>query len=132
VLKIPSNNPTLFFYFCIQYFFSIHASTNNHLDLDRHPNNCETFKQDRSAAHSLMASTGGMKARSTEISETGSHWTDGTLVRLPQIVDRLLMSLSDTLFSRLGTRYEFTLCANGLGRFGALDTAGSDRRGYYD
>jgi hypothetical protein len=63
---------------------------------------------------------------------TGSHWTDSTLVSLPQIVDRLLMDLSDTLFSRLGTRYEFTLCANGLGRFGALDTFGIDRRGYYD
>jgi putative transposase len=34
----------------LQKFSSIHASIHNHFNLDRHLNNRETFKQDRSAA----------------------------------------------------------------------------------
>lgn len=34
----------------LQKFASIHASTHNHFNLDRHLNNRESFKQDRSAA----------------------------------------------------------------------------------
>ena len=34
----------------LQKFGSIHASIHNHFNLDRHLNNCKTFKQNRSVA----------------------------------------------------------------------------------
>jgi putative transposase len=54
-----------------QKFSSVHASIHNHFNLDRHLNRRETFKETHYRV-GRMASAGGLRARASRPSDTGS------------------------------------------------------------